>query len=63
MNRTLFLEAIDNDVSGLAKALDLSVRDVFDLINDEGFAGRDWLVIKDKYKLTDSQIFEILFYA
>lgn len=63
MNRTLFFEAIHNDVSGLAKALGLSVRDVLELIYDEGFAGRDWLVIKDKYGLTDSQICEILFFV
>lgn len=62
MNRALFFKAIHNDVSGLAKALGLSVRDVFVLISHEGFSAKDWSVIKAKYQLTDSQICEILFY-
>ena len=62
MNTRVFFEKIHNDVSGVARLLDLSVRDVLELVYDEdGFNRKDLKRIKDAYHLTDSDICEILF--
>lgn len=62
MNKSIFFAKIHNDVSGVAKCLDLSIRDVLELIYDEdGFNRKDLKRIKDVYDLTDSDICEILF--
>lgn len=62
MNTRVFFEKIHNDVSGVARLLDLSVRDVLELVYDEdGFNRKDLKRIKDAYHLPDSDICEILF--
>lgn len=62
MNTRVFFEKIHNDVSGVARLLDPSVRDVLELVYDEdGFNCKDLKRIKDAYHLIDSDICEILF--
>ncbi len=59
MSKKLFYQAIHNDISGVARLLDLTARDVFELIYDEGFCLPDWQRIQKAYNLTDSQVLEI----
>ena len=62
VNRRVFCEKIHNDISGLARLLDLTVRDTLVLIYDEGrFSPKDLKKIKKAYNLTDSDICEIFY--
>ena len=62
MNRRAFCEKIQNDISGLARLLGLSVKDTLVLIYDEGrFSPKDLKKIKKAYNLTDSDICEIFY--
>lgn len=62
MNRRVFCEKIHNDISGVARLLDLTVRDTLVLIYDEGrFSPKDLKKIKKAYNLTDSDICEIFY--
>lgn len=59
MNKTLFFEAVKDDLEGVGRVLGLSKQDVLDLVADEGFCLPDWRAIQKAYGLTDSQVLTI----